>query len=63
MAGVIPQGDVWMEALDVRNKMSHTYNSSAFEDAIAAIRARFLDLLDSLFEKLLVESINLGKPR
>jgi nucleotidyltransferase substrate binding protein (TIGR01987 family) len=36
-ARLISDGQVWMEALDTRVKMSHTYDFSKFERAIADI--------------------------
>ncbi len=45
---IIKQGDLWMSALDARNKMSHTYNLDTFEDVIADIQKSYLSLLDDL---------------
>ncbi|MBW2735733.1 MAG: nucleotidyltransferase substrate binding protein [Deltaproteobacteria bacterium] len=47
-AKIIEEGELWMRALDARNKMSHTYNLAKFEEVIAAIRAEYLRLLDGL---------------
>ena len=47
-AKIIGDGALWMEALDARNKMSHTYNIAKFEKVIVAIRAKYLALLDGL---------------
>jgi len=57
VAGIITDGDDWMQALDARNKMSHTYNFKVFEQVIADIRATYLDLLDQLYDLLLEKSI------
>ncbi len=56
-AKIITDGDVWMKALDARNKMSHTYNLKTFEKIIADVRAQYFPVLDALhltmLEKLL----------
>lgn len=56
-SGLIDRGDDWMAALDARNKMSHTYNFKIFEEVVKAIQSRYLDLLDGLNERLLLEVI------
>jgi nucleotidyltransferase substrate binding protein (TIGR01987 family) len=49
---LIPQADLWMEALDVRNQMSHVYDFQEFEKAIQQIEAKYLDCFSELYEKL-----------
>ena len=56
-AKIIHQPDIWMQALDDRNKMSHIYNIVAFEQTISNIAESYLALFDQLYEKLLAESI------
>lgn len=56
-ANIISRGDKWMEALDARNKMSHTYNFSVFEEVIVEIQTHYLSLLDELYEFLLSKSL------
>jgi len=48
----ISQGETWLEALDTRNKMSHTYNSKEFDLAIKQIAEKYLDCFSELYEKL-----------
>jgi nucleotidyltransferase substrate binding protein (TIGR01987 family) len=59
-AKLITNGDLWMQALDARNKMSHVYNMQKFEDVIQQIQKHYLALLDdlhlSMMERVLSES-------
>ncbi len=48
-ARLISNGEVWMRALDARNKMSHTYNFAVFDRIIGEIRDDFLPLLNDLY--------------
>src|ERR1700730_6748936 len=41
-AKVIADGQVWIDMLDQRNLLSHTYDSSVFEQAVDAIAVRYL---------------------
>jgi hypothetical protein len=43
--------------LDHRNLLSHTYNLVRFEEAVAAVHARYLDALDQLHEFLQKEAM------
>ena len=54
-AKVIEAGDIWMQALDARNKMSHTYNFKVFEQIITDIKAYYLPILDALHLSLLAK--------
>lgn len=47
-AKIISDGNVWMSALDARNKMSHVYNLKKFEEVIELIRKDYLKLFDDL---------------
>ena len=46
-------GRVWMDALDARNKMSHTCNFQQFEEAIESIRSEYLAAMEDLYLVLL----------
>lgn len=48
-AKIINEGELWMEALDDRNKMSHTYNLQTFEAVIENIHTKYLTLFDDLY--------------
>lgn len=41
-AGIIDNGQVWVDMLDHRNLLSHTYDQARFEQAVVAIHDRYL---------------------
>ncbi len=51
-AKLVSDGGDWMDALDARNKMSHTYDFRKFEVVIEDIQTRYLDRFGELYEKL-----------
>ena len=51
-ARVIGDGQTWIAMLDHRNLLSHTYDRAGFEQAVAAIHARYLASLGSLHKFL-----------
>ena len=57
-AGIIGNGQAWMDALDARNKMSHTCDFAKFEAVIADIRAHWLEIMGEWHERLLSEALN-----
>ena len=57
-AKIITDRQKWMNALDDRNAMSHTYSNKVFEQIIDNIAKDYLEILNNLFEKLLGELID-----
>lgn len=55
-AKIIADGQVWIDMLDHRNLLSHTYNQASFERAVEAIHTRYLSGFDALHEFLQGES-------
>ncbi len=47
-AKVIADGQVWIDMLDHRNLLSHTYDAAKFEKAVEAIAARYLPAMAEL---------------
>ena len=47
-ANLIEHGEAWMDALDARNKMSHTYDARVFEQVVGEIGNRYLAVMEDL---------------
>jgi nucleotidyltransferase substrate binding protein (TIGR01987 family) len=47
-ARIIPDGQVWIDMLDHRNLLSHTYDSSVYEEAVDAVADRYLPAMQAL---------------
>jgi len=47
-AKILPDGQVWIDMLDHRNSLSHTYDCAVFERAVVAIANRYLPALKNL---------------
>jgi nucleotidyltransferase substrate binding protein (TIGR01987 family) len=52
-ANLIADGDGWMEVLNTRNILSHSYDPAVFERTIKQIEAGYLSLFSSLYDFLL----------
>jgi nucleotidyltransferase substrate binding protein (TIGR01987 family) len=51
-ARIIPDGQLWIDMLDCRNRLSHTYDEAVFDRAVREMDARFRRGLDELYEFL-----------
>ena len=54
---LISNGQNWMEALDTRNAMSHTYDFKKFEKAIEEIAKKYLKCFSELYETLAAKNL------
>jgi len=57
-AKLIEDGQIWMDALDARNKMSYTYDFKKFEDVIEAINKHYLHVIETLYYPPLKPDMN-----
>ena len=57
MAKVIGDGQIWIDMLDHRNLLSHTYNFGIFDEAVEAIHARYLAAMENLHGFLQEEAL------
>jgi nucleotidyltransferase substrate binding protein (TIGR01987 family) len=51
-AGIISDGQIWMDMLDNRNLMSHTYQEEIFRDVVNNIHAGYFPAITQLIEYL-----------
>lgn len=51
-AGLITDGEGWMDMLQSRNKTSHTYNEETADEITAAVLARYHPLFKKLAKKM-----------
>ena len=51
-AKVLADGQVWIDMLDHRNLLSHTYDCTVFEKAVDALAARYLPAMLALHSYL-----------
>ena len=56
-AKVIGDGQAWIDMLDHRNLLSHTYDFSVFEKAVDAIAKRYLPAMEELHAYLVARSL------
>lgn len=56
-AKILPDGQAWIDMLDHRNLLSHTYDQASFEKAVEAIHARYLAAIGQLHEFLQREAM------
>jgi nucleotidyltransferase substrate binding protein (TIGR01987 family) len=48
-AKIIKDGQIWINMLEQRNLMSHTYDSASFDAAFSRIHTSYLDALEQVF--------------
>jgi len=56
-AKILRDGQVWIDMLNHRNLLSHTYDREVFENAVAAVDRRYLAAIEELHDWLLQRMI------
>lgn len=51
-AKMLSDGEVWLEILDKRNQLSHTFDETAFEESVHAVRNRYYAAVAELVHTL-----------
>ncbi|MBI2423215.1 MAG: nucleotidyltransferase substrate binding protein [Candidatus Hydrogenedentes bacterium] len=54
-AKLLPDAQVWIDMMLHRNLLSHTYDFKVVEDVLAAVESNYLNALDALHERFLLE--------
>ena len=57
-AGMIDDGEIWIDMLIDRNNTSHTYIFATFEYVIGNLQTRYLSILNDLYQRLLEEVLD-----
>ena len=53
---VIKEGQLWIDMLDARNRLSHIYDESMFKEIIKKISKEYVQEIEKLYKKLEKES-------
>ena len=51
-AGIIHDGEIWMDMLDNRNLMSHTYQEEIFREVVDNVHSKYLPAITRLIDYL-----------
>lgn len=51
-AGLLQDGEVWMQMIESRNLTSHTYNESVAQQVVGAVLGRYASELEALWQRL-----------
>jgi nucleotidyltransferase substrate binding protein (TIGR01987 family) len=56
-AGLVTNGQLWIDMMLDRNRLSHTYDFSVFTDVLQALVSRYLTALDEVHDAFLARSV------
>ena len=48
-ANILDNGEIWMEMLDKRNLMAHTYEENTFRQVLEDIRLKYFEQIESMY--------------
>ncbi len=51
-AGLVADGEIWLDMLENRNQLSHTYDEATFTKSVAIIEDKYLPELNTLYHYL-----------
>ena len=54
-SGLVRDGEAWLEMLESRNTMAHTYDEARFTEAVERVRERFFPAIRDLVDRLHAE--------
>ena len=54
-SGLVRDGEAWLEMLESRNTMAHTYDEARFNEAVESVRKRFFPAIRDLVDRLHAE--------
>ena len=49
-ANILDNGEIWMEMLDKRNLMAHTYEENTFRQVLEDIRLKYFEQIESMYK-------------
>ena len=54
-SGLVRDGEAWLEMLESRNTLAHTYDEARFNEAVERVRERFFPAIRELVDRLRAE--------
>ena len=54
-SGLVRDGEAWLEMLESRNTLAHTYDEARFNEAVERVRERFFPAIRELVDRLHAE--------
>lgn len=55
-SGLVRDGETWLDMLESRNMLAHTYDEARFNEAVERVRERFFPAIRDLVDRLQAEA-------